>query len=52
MDGLAESSAGLGIDLGEAEDIEALVEADVAAADAAEAETEETAEVSEDKTEA
>lgn len=56
LDGLAESSAGLGIDLGEAEDIEALVEADVAAAEAAEAEavteTEETAEVSEDKTEA
>jgi small subunit ribosomal protein S2 len=50
----AESSAGLGIDLGAAEDIEALVEADVAAADAAEAEaeTEKTAEVSEDKTEA
>jgi len=52
MDGLAESSAGLGIDLGEAEDIEALVEADLAIADAAEAETEETAEVTEDKTEA
>ncbi|MEP1144104.1 MAG: 30S ribosomal protein S2 [Henriciella sp.] len=59
LDGLAESSAGLGIDLGEAEDIEALVEADVAAAEAAEAEaataetaTEETAEVAEDKTEA
>ncbi|MEL6858821.1 MAG: 30S ribosomal protein S2 [Pseudomonadota bacterium] len=58
LDGLAESSAGLGIDLGEADDIEALVEADVAAADAAEAEaeaevaTEETAEVAEDKTEA
>ncbi|MEL7541405.1 MAG: 30S ribosomal protein S2 [Pseudomonadota bacterium] len=57
MDGLAESSAGLGIDLGDSEDIEALVEADLAAADAAEAATEEaateeTAEVSEDKTEA
>lgn len=64
MDGLAESSAGLGIDLGEAEEIEALVEADLAAADAAEAEKaaaeaakeetakEETAEVTEDKTEA
>ena len=56
LDGLAESSAGLGIDLGEAEDIEALVEADVAAAEAAEteaeAETEETAKVEEDKTEA
>ncbi|MCR9195186.1 MAG: 30S ribosomal protein S2 [Hyphomonas sp.] len=36
LDGLAESSAGLGIDLGEAEDIEAMVELDVAAADAAE----------------
>ena len=35
LDGLAESSAGLGIDLGEAVDIEALAEADVAAADAA-----------------
>ena len=35
IDGLAESSAGLGIDLGEAVDIEALTEADVAAADAA-----------------
>ncbi|MEM7460707.1 MAG: 30S ribosomal protein S2 [Pseudomonadota bacterium] len=62
MDGLAESSAGLGIDLGDSEDIEALVEADLAAADAAETATEEaaseetateeTAEVSEDKTEA
>ncbi|MEO0451685.1 MAG: 30S ribosomal protein S2 [Pseudomonadota bacterium] len=56
LDGLAESSAGLGIDLGESEDIEAMVEADVAAADAAaaetEAEAEETAEVAEDKTEA
>ncbi|MEL6725823.1 MAG: 30S ribosomal protein S2, partial [Pseudomonadota bacterium] len=39
LDGLAESSAGLGIDLGESEDIEAMVEADVAAADAAAAET-------------
>ncbi|MCR9269512.1 MAG: 30S ribosomal protein S2 [Hyphomonadaceae bacterium] len=56
LDGLAESSAGLGIDLGASEDIEALVEADVAAAEAAETEaetaTEETAEVTEDKTEA
>ncbi len=44
LDGLAESSAGLGIDLGEAEDIEAMVELDVAAADAAEeAVTEEAA---------
>ncbi|MBO6688062.1 MAG: 30S ribosomal protein S2 [Henriciella sp.] len=44
LDGLAESSAGLGIDLGEAEDIEAMVELDVAAADAAEeAATEEAA---------
>lgn len=50
LDGLAESSAGLGIDLGAAEDIEALVEADVAAADAAEAE--QTADVKEDTTEA
>lgn len=61
LDGLAESSAGLGIDLGEAEDIEALVEADVAAADAAAEEAapveevaaaEATAEAKEDKTEA
>lgn len=37
LDGLAESSAGLDIDLGEAEEIEALVQADIAAADAAEA---------------
>ena len=36
LDGLAESSAGLGIDLGESEDIEALAEADLAAVDAAE----------------
>lgn len=35
LDGLAESSAGLGIDLGEAEDIDALTEADLAAVDAA-----------------
>ena len=33
LDGLAESSAGLGIDLGESEDLEGLVDADVAAAD-------------------
>ena len=39
LDGLAESSAGLGIDLGEAEDVAALAEADVAAADEAAAET-------------
>lgn len=51
LDGLAESSAGLGIDLGEAEDVEALVEADLAAADAAEEEAA-TEEASEDKTEA
>jgi small subunit ribosomal protein S2 len=38
LDGLAESSAGLGIDLGESEDIEAMTEADVAAADAGAAE--------------
>ena len=50
LDGLAESSAGLGIDLGEAEDIEALVEADVAAADAAAEEA--AADVTEEKTEA
>lgn len=35
LDGLAESSGALGIDLGDAEDIDALVEADLAAADAA-----------------
>ncbi|GAB5457702.1 MAG: 30S ribosomal protein S2 [Henriciella sp.] len=35
LDGLAESSAGLGIDLGDAEDIDALTEADLAAVDAA-----------------
>ena len=54
LDGLAESSAGLGIDLGEAEDVEAMVEADVAAADAAEEAPAEAAgeEASEDKTEA
>jgi len=38
MDGLAESAAGLDIDLGELEDVEAMAEADVAAADAATAE--------------
>ena len=37
LDGLAESSAGLGIDLGASEDIDALTEADLAAGDAAEA---------------
>ncbi len=54
LDGLAESSAGLGIDLGEAEDIEAMAELDVAAADAAEeAAAEAPAEdAAEDKTEA
>ena len=53
LDGLAESSAGLGIDLGEAEDVEALVEADIAAADAADAAEEAaTEDSSEDKTEA
>lgn len=55
LDGLAESSAGLGIDLGESEDIEALAEADVAAADAAEevaAEEAPAEAASEDKTEA
>ena len=35
MDGLAESAAGLDIDLGEMEDVEAMAEVDVAAADAA-----------------
>lgn len=50
LDGLAESSAGLGIDLGEAEDVDALTEADLAAADAAVAEADDTA--AEDKTEA
>ena len=54
LDGLAESSAGLGIDLGEAEDIAAMAELDVAAADAAEeAAAEAPAEdATEDKTEA
>ena len=33
LDGLAESSAGLGMDLGELEDVTGVVEADVAAAD-------------------
>ena len=50
LDGLAESSAGLGIDLGEAEDIEAMAELDVAAADAAEEAAAEAP--AEDKTEA
>ena len=40
MDGLAESAAGLDIDLGEMEDVEAMAEADVAAADAAVVEAE------------
>lgn len=44
LDGLAESTAGLGVDLGELEDIEAMVEADVALADAAIAEAEVAAE--------
>ncbi len=35
LDGLAESSAGLGIDLGEGDNIDALVDADLALADAA-----------------
>ncbi|GGB59817.1 MULTISPECIES: 30S ribosomal protein S2 [Henriciella] len=35
IDGLAESSAGLGIDLGESEDVDLLAEADVAVADEA-----------------
>jgi len=44
LDGLAESTAGLGIDLGASEDIEAVAALDVAAADAAaEAPAEETA---------
>ncbi len=37
LDGLAEGSAGLGIDLGDADDIAMLVDADVSAADAADA---------------
>lgn len=54
LDGLAESSAGLGIDLGAAEDIDALTEADLAAVDAAVAAEEAAAEpaATEDKTEA
>ncbi len=59
LDGLAEGSAGLGIDLGEAEDLAALVEADFAAVDAAEAADEagenapgEPAVVAEDKADA
>ena len=39
LDGLAESSAGLGIDLGESEDVDALTEADLAAVDEAASET-------------
>ena len=35
LDGLAESTAGLGIDLGASEDVEAIAAADVAAVDAA-----------------
>ena len=51
LDGLAESSGALGIDLGDAEDIDALVEADLAAANAvAEDAAAETA--TEEKTEA
>lgn len=59
LDGLAEGSAGLGIDLGEAEDLAVLVEADIAAVDAAEAADEagenapgEPAVVAEDKADA
>jgi len=53
IDGLAESTAGLGIDLGEAEDIDALIEADIAVADAAADPAPEAAEqVEETKTEA
>lgn len=52
LDGLAESTAGLGIDLGESEDIDALIAADLDAADAGESEaTEETADAA-DATEA
>ncbi|MEM8616207.1 MAG: 30S ribosomal protein S2 [Pseudomonadota bacterium] len=40
LDGLAESSAGLGIDLGASEDVDALTEADLAAVDAVLAEGE------------
>ena len=39
LDGLAESTAGLGVDLGELEDVAAIAEADVAAADATADET-------------
>ncbi|MEO1029117.1 MAG: 30S ribosomal protein S2, partial [Pseudomonadota bacterium] len=41
LDGLAESTAGLGIDLGESDDIDALIAADLAAADTEEEVTEE-----------
>lgn len=41
LDGLAESTAGLGIDLGESDDIDALIAADLAAADAGEEASEE-----------
>ncbi|MAN75322.1 MAG: 30S ribosomal protein S2 [Henriciella sp.] len=44
LDGLAESSAGLDLDLGESEDVEAMASADVAAADAAAAEASATSE--------
>lgn len=44
MDGLAESAAGLDIDLGEMADIDAMAEADVAAADSAAVEAEAPAE--------
>lgn len=40
LDGLAEASAGLDIDLGEAEDLTGITDADIAAADAATAEAE------------
>ena len=44
LDGLAESTADLGMDLGELEDIDDLAELDVAAAEGAEVETESSAE--------
>ena len=44
LDGLAESSTGLDLDLGESEDVEAMASADVAAADAAAAEASATSE--------
>lgn len=47
LDGLAESSAGLGMDIGESDDVEALAAADVAVADTAESEASETTETTE-----